>query len=87
MVRLRRLVSSQAIKAGHGTIRATPEADYPFRMILPRDEWVKVLSLLGEGVDYPNFKDTVHGDFERAMAYTEVWARMNAFGRRATGGA
>jgi hypothetical protein len=57
-------------------IQRTPEADYPYRVSLPREELGQVLSdFAGYALDYENFKAEVarvQGTV-RAHAYHRVW--------------
>lgn len=60
-------------------IISTPDADYPYRLSLPR-ELVKhaAMQLAGE-IDYGNFKDTIHKTPDQSgknRAYMEIWAAM-----------
>lgn len=40
-------------------ITETPEADYRFRVVMPRDCFAVVMSELVDQIDYPNFKDSI----------------------------
>jgi hypothetical protein len=53
----------------------TPTSDYRYRASVPRAFAAKVLALQIEGIDYPNFKDSVH-DIDRHMVYRDVWQQM-----------
>jgi hypothetical protein len=54
---------------------ATPERDYPWRLVLPRRYLSTLLHCLAETVDYPNFKAAVKRiDPAAAAAYARVWA-------------
>lgn len=44
----------------------TPGADYRWRLILTPQEWAIAMALLGEEIDYPNFKDAIHDIPEQA---------------------
>ena len=50
-------------------------ADYRWRAIVARSEWVVALALLAGEIDYPNFKNAVakRQGSERAHRYSEVW--------------
>lgn len=57
----------------------TPDADYPYRLSLPRD-LVKhaVMQLAGE-IDYGNFKDQIHATPDQSgknRVYMKIWAAM-----------
>ncbi|MBY0523625.1 MAG: hypothetical protein K2R98_09500 [Gemmataceae bacterium] len=66
--------------AGH-PIKQTDDTDYRYRLILPKTTWVKVLALIGQELDYGNFKSraaTVQGKAGRDYvdALHDVWAMM-----------
>jgi hypothetical protein len=52
-----------------------PEADYPWRAEVPRDEWSHVAARLAAEIDYPNFKHAVASwqGHDRASVYAGVW--------------
>lgn len=52
--------------------------DYPYRVIMARDEWAQILLALGMELDYPNFKNRVAqvSGAMRAQAYGAVWSVM-----------
>lgn len=50
----------------------TPYADYHWRMVLPREEVVKVLIKEVYDINYPNFKDA--SDVSLQTTYANVWA-------------
>lgn len=57
-----------------GTIRRTPEADYPYRATMKRKAVADVLAKLALALDYPNFKSEAYS--RGAMAPTvlhDVW--------------
>jgi hypothetical protein len=54
----------------------TPEADYRYRLEVPREDFARALVKLVEDLDYPNFKLAVHGDPARDRAYGRVWSIM-----------
>ena len=58
---------------------ATPMADYPYRVIVPREEFAAWLADRAIGVDYSNFKSAVHTHrgSEYAHALTRVWSDMH----------
>lgn len=57
-------------------IKATPDNDYPFRIIAHRSDWLNLLEALGDEVDYTNFKSEIARTMgrEREGLYHEVWA-------------
>lgn len=50
----------------------TPNADYHYRIILPRDDVAQQLDRLVMDIDYPNFKDAA--DAELHDVYLRVWS-------------
>ena len=54
------------------------EADYRWRAIVSRAEWVAAVALLAASVDYPNFKSAVaeRQGVERERVYSRVWAEL-----------
>jgi len=60
----------------------TPKRDYCCRMFMPKAEWVTAAERLAEDLNYTNFKDTVHGEFDRDQAYMNVWCTMLDLQRR-----
>lgn len=65
-------------------IHSSKEADYPFRIIVARDEVLEVMQFFGETLDYSNFKNEVASSSDQRgkhAAYSEVWHFMlEAFG-------
>lgn len=68
-------------------ILVTPEADYPYRMFVSREDWEKVLKVVAvDGIDYPNFKNEAHSrhGFEGwASILNEIWSLVWRAGRDA----
>ena len=58
------------------TIEETPTADYRFRSVVKREHVAQVVAMLASDIDYPNFKNSVHGDWKRDETYMQVWAAM-----------
>lgn len=56
-------------------IKEYPNADYPYRVFMPRDAWPKLASELAKTVDYTNFKSTVADAFRHNL-YMRVWGIM-----------
>ncbi|MCP4811653.1 MAG: hypothetical protein GY888_04020, partial [Planctomycetaceae bacterium] len=55
------------------------EADYRYRTIVSRQAWSDYLQQAVRKLDYPNFKDAMHGVFEdarRDQALMDVWSAM-----------
>jgi hypothetical protein len=60
-------------------ILETPDADYPFRIRIPRQAWADVIAKMAGGIDYDNFKDAVkEKDPARADVYLTVWSNLRA---------
>jgi hypothetical protein len=62
-------------------ILATPKADYPYRIIVPKPLWATSLSELAIEQSWSNFKNEVaafqgEGGEEYSRALHDVWARM-----------
>ena len=57
-----------------------PDADYPWRAVVPRDEWAAVVAALAAEIDYDNFKGAVAArqGHERAWVYAGVWSELRA---------
>ena len=71
-------------------IQATPERDYPYRIVLRQGAWADIVACIADDIDYANFKDRVHEvdpDPERSSAYLSVWGIMARFGGKAFGSA
>ena len=65
------------------TMQHTPEADYEWRLFIPRHAWAMYLISAVEHLDYPNFKNAVaeRQGMERADIYHDVWHVMWEFQR------
>jgi len=71
---------------GGEEIVETPATDYRYRLFVDKAVWVRVLKLLGEELDYDNFKSkvarnlaAVGGEYERSLH--EVWDTMQRLQR------
>jgi len=59
-------------------VTKTPGRDYLYRTLLPRGEVVERIKALVEGIDYPNFKDSVEEPlYQRACG--EVWGILHRY--------
>lgn len=59
------------------TIERTPDADYLYRVLLPRATVARVMADTVKAITYPNFKGSVdHSDTTRKRAYGLVWDVM-----------
>ena len=56
-------------------IRQTPNADYAYRVELPRDVWGDIVKQVAGEIDYDNFKNSVHEGHgsARDAAYMGCW--------------
>ena len=72
---MKRLVAKFAVPIGY---RSTPRADYPFKVLLAREEWARYLSEAARDLDYPNFKSRVQqrSGSHRHDVYLRVWSAM-----------
>ena len=57
----------------------TPDADYRYRLTIPKTVWGEYLKKTAEDLDYDNFKNSVHGQRDRDSAYMGVWSKMYEF--------
>jgi hypothetical protein len=78
LVNLRKALTPTGITL---VIHHTPDADYAYRMVVPRTTWVRYLTHATMELDYPNFKDAVaqRQGLERADIYHDVWSVMWEF--------
>jgi len=82
-VRARRREHIENLMARHAIqaeIMVFTEADYRFRIHLPRAEWGRIMQAEGEGLDYESFKDAMgataeDADYTRAMSATRAAIR------------
>ena len=61
-------------------VTSTPMADYPYRVVVPREHFTSWLTTRGQELDYSNFKSAVftHRGPEFAHALSRVWSDMHA---------
>ena len=69
----------------------TTEADYGYRIVVGRDDVLRILQCLGETLDYSNFKGKIdHTPDQERKPYHEVWQVMadalGAYGREGKAG-
>ena len=57
-------------------VKATPDADYAYRMELPKSAWAEIVAAVANDIDYPNFKSRVHDGTVRDDAYMGCWAAL-----------
>lgn len=66
-------------------IKETPDHDYRFRAVVPRDLVVQLVADAVADIFYTNFKNRVHDvdlDPDRSGAYQHVWSIMQQFQQR-----
>jgi hypothetical protein len=63
---------------GH-RIEETPERDYRFRTTANQEVVAQAIFEIVSSIDYGNFKNSVHGEPDRDVAYMQVWSVMNGF--------
>jgi hypothetical protein len=61
-------------------ITATPERDYPYRVVVSREQWKHVLATMIDEQDYGNFKHAVETrqGTDRHDIYLGVWGALAA---------
>ena len=59
-------------------VTETPNADYLYRMEIPKRVFAKAVEEIAEEIDYGNFKDSVHEGYSspRDAAYMGCWAEL-----------
>ena len=68
---------SERIALHPSKILSTDNADYPFRVLIPREKWAEYLMSASEDLTYPNFKSAVgKTNPERAYIYHDVWSAL-----------
>jgi hypothetical protein len=74
----RRSLQTLAETAGVEVI-STPMADYPYRVVVPREQFTSWLTTRAAELDYSNFKSAVftHRGHEFAHALSRVWSDMH----------
>lgn len=82
LVRARERVHLERLKAlvsFNARIFETPSNDYRWRVVVGKKTWARIAEKLANGVDYPNFKNSVLNaegltDYEQALH--RVWSIM-----------
>lgn len=62
-------------------VLSTPQADYPYRVSLSREELGRVMDSLGNDIDYPNFKSRIAAKTDqrnRSRVYFNVYHALEA---------
>ena len=69
-----------AVELPRSRAHSTPNADYPWRAILSRHEWIRFLALEVHRLDYTNFKGRVlqAQGRERHDTYMRVWSALRS---------
>jgi len=90
-VRGREKQDLETLKAGvplpNAKLFETPDADYGFRLVVEREDVLRILQFLGETLDYSNFKGKIDQTPDQSRKpYHEVWGVMadalGAYGRK-----
>lgn len=80
IVRARAREDMEALREQIDNLRvyADSKADYRWRAVVTRAEWVKAVALLAAHIDYDNFKSAVgeRQGSERARVYHHVWGEL-----------
>ena len=81
--RAREDLESLAEVTGPLEIETTPERDYGYRAVVPRERWSAGLVLLAAEIDYDNFKNAVaeRQGYDRADVYHRVWFALTELQR------
>ncbi len=92
MIRARVSAHLEALKErfpdrlGNSEILESPEADYAYRLLIPKSDWGQILLDLAEEIDYDNFKSKDANNPEKGGAasrdtHHEGWSLMNRMQR------
>ena len=75
---LERLLESAGLDTWKAIVNNTPDADYAYRMEIPRETWSRIVQEVADDVDYTNFKAKVHegGGSLRDEAYMGCWMEL-----------
>lgn len=77
---LENLENLEVLKGLKTVITPSPQADYAYRMRVPKRVWFKVVETLNKEINYDNFKDAVEKlsseDRDYIVALHEVWQIM-----------
>jgi len=77
MVRARVRDDLDPLVARGGELFHTPTRDYPFRVILAREQWAAFVADQAAGIDYGNFKARIDRiDHDRELVYSRVWSAL-----------
>jgi hypothetical protein len=79
--RQRQDLASLCKKAGiaEEKISTWPSADYRFRVVLDKDEYIAVMATLTDAVDYDNFKNKIGSlreQRDKLSPYIRIWSEM-----------
>ena len=78
LVRARSPIHIQGLFPGLA-VSETPDADYPYRVVVPRQQFAKVVLDYAMNIDYDNFKNSIEENFYRAHC-VDIWAVMMRYG-------
>jgi hypothetical protein len=89
MIRARRRAHLEKLQArfaslGHTQIKVTPGRDYRYRIVVPKQVWVGIVSELAQEQEWSNFKNEAERyqstpGTDYAHALHEVWSTMHRF--------
>lgn len=66
----------------------TPTADYGWRLVVAKKEFLRALAAIGQTVNYPNFKDRIHAlpdQRAKSSVYARLWSLLADFQTRDRG--
>ncbi len=68
----------ERIGVDRSCISVTPDADYAYRITVPKTVWANAVKDIADDIDYDNFKNSVHegGMSPRDKAYMDCWYAM-----------
>ena len=69
----------EAAKLGDIEVFVSDDTDYRYRFIVDAAGLAKVMTALGDSIDYSNFKDTIHelpDQADKLPVYSWLWHKM-----------
>jgi hypothetical protein len=78
LVRFRRRKNAEAFLTDFpvAVLRTTPDRDYRYRAVVPKEAMAEIIKKLVEGIDYRNFKDEafrVSQDTAESVLLHQIW--------------
>jgi hypothetical protein len=81
LLNLNAYADSKGLASEASPPRQTPDADYPWRLTIPKADFAKLRADLVVDIDYDNFKNAVAAEpcngFDRAHTYGNVWSVLH----------